>query len=102
LYDFALPGNIEIDNLPNAPRLKAFHVQFRDYIPGFASGSSSQHIIDESGQVLESLSTARPLSAYQEGPLISSAMSAAMPSTSLTTLFLCHQLPHLRLHDRSR
>jgi len=53
LYDFALPGNIEIDNLPNAPRLKAFHVQFRDYIPGFASGSSSQHIIDESGQVLE-------------------------------------------------
>ena len=53
LYDFALPGNIEIDSLPNAPRLKAFHVQFRDYIPGFASGSSSQHILDESGQVLE-------------------------------------------------
>ena len=53
LYDFALPGTVEIDSLPNAPRLKAFHVQFRDYIPGFASGSSSQHILDESGQVLE-------------------------------------------------
>jgi len=53
LYDFALPGTINIDNLPNAPRLKAFHVEFRDYTPGVAAGSSYQCPIDKSGQVLE-------------------------------------------------
>ncbi|NJD57690.1 MAG: hypothetical protein FIA94_14970 [Nitrospirae bacterium] len=53
LYDFALPGNIDIDTLPNAPRLKAFHVDFRDYTPGVATGSSYQYMIDESGQVLD-------------------------------------------------
>ncbi len=52
LYDFSLPGTIEVDSLPNAPRLKAFHSRFRDYLPGLASGSSSQHTIDE-GSVLE-------------------------------------------------
>jgi len=65
LYDFALPGNIEIDNLPNAPRLKAFHVQFRDYIPGFASGSSSSILSMNPARSSRSLSTARPYRAYQ-------------------------------------
>lgn len=53
LYDFSLPGTLEIDNLPNAPRLKEFRELFRDYLPGYATGGSYQYRIDESGETLE-------------------------------------------------
>jgi len=53
LYDFALPGDIEIDSLPNAPQLKKFHAQFRDYLPGYATGCAYQYTIDGASQTLE-------------------------------------------------
>ena len=53
LFDFSLPGTLEIDRLPNAPRLKEFQELFRDYLPGYATGGSYQYRIDESGETLE-------------------------------------------------
>jgi len=53
LYDFALPGDIEIDSLPNAPQLKEVHAQFRDYLPGYATGCSYRYTIDGGSRTLE-------------------------------------------------
>ena len=53
LYDFSLTVTLEIDSLPNAPRLREFHELFRDYLPGYATGGTYQYMIDESAQTLE-------------------------------------------------